>query len=702
LGVEVGWCEYVDEATQLVLVNRKVGLGRQVLLMGYSKKAQHQDVIGSFGEGLKVGAVALLRRGLGLTMFTKEESWAFKLMLDPAFGEQVLTVEVSGRPSVSSHFELEGLPSCLSGLGPDDTVTILSGLRPQEWSELSQRFLFLRRPRDAIKTEVGSLLLDPEHAGQLFVRGVYISRDPDLAAGVDLYDIRLDRDRAAVLRKSDLEHQVSSLWVCAVRKEASLLDRYFDMLSADRKCSDIALADLYCDDEISALVAAAFRQKYGDAVPISVKDANSARADQIRTMLDTTTAVCSQALLSVLRKGGVRCDLDDLLQEGEARGRCLVPLADLREIEMQKLALASELAKLADPSNGIDLALLDVFESKAVLSLENLAKAIEPASPKGHRIEIDRRALSVAIVHDMLGCCLCPCGDVVTNDIGGVEDDCCCVEVTLARSMRAARTLVGASEPAFGTERIFAKLVMQRQGDPNPGVKTLRCPDLSNVRETALRAQIDAVTSTLEVERCNHASTLRGLQSRVTEAEKELAKSEFRFMDAADAERALREEWGPELQRLRAETAALADAQEAAASCAKETAYLRRRCEDLEGQLAASREAAERRVSLAEERSRSLRKLLAQRWQLLHMLPSLDAEAAASETKVGDEFRLVMQEVRAALLEAANSCCVCINAPVDTVLLPCRHQQLCNTCAAELSTCPLCRAPIQDLLKVYL
>ena len=69
--MEVGWCEFDPAARRLVLVNRRVGLGRQVLLMGYSKKAQHHEVIGSFGEGLKVGAVALLRRGLSLTMVSR-------------------------------------------------------------------------------------------------------------------------------------------------------------------------------------------------------------------------------------------------------------------------------------------------------------------------------------------------------------------------------------------------------------------------------------------------------------------------------------------------------------------------------------------------------------------------------------------------------------------------------------------------------
>ncbi|CAE8719002.1 unnamed protein product [Polarella glacialis] len=132
---EVGWCEYLPGEAKLTFVNRGVGLGRQVLLMGYSKKAQHHDVIGSFGEGLKVGSLALLRRGLKLRMITGAEVWEFVLAVDPSFGELVLMVEATKRP-LELDLELEGLPSILSSLEPSDTATVLEGLRPEEWAEL--------------------------------------------------------------------------------------------------------------------------------------------------------------------------------------------------------------------------------------------------------------------------------------------------------------------------------------------------------------------------------------------------------------------------------------------------------------------------------------------------------------------------------------------------------------------------------------
>ena len=66
---------------------------------GYSSKIKdrkHEDVIGQFGEGLKVGALALVRDGRIVTMETRNEHWRFELNLDPNFGVKVLTVHVTG------------------------------------------------------------------------------------------------------------------------------------------------------------------------------------------------------------------------------------------------------------------------------------------------------------------------------------------------------------------------------------------------------------------------------------------------------------------------------------------------------------------------------------------------------------------------------------------------------------------------------
>ena len=46
-------------------------------------------------------------------------------------------------------------------------------------------------------------------------------------------------------------------------------------------------------------------------------------------------------------------------------------------------------------------------------------------------------------------------------------------------------------------------------------------------------------------------------------------------------------------------------------------------------------------------------------------------------------------------------CCVCWDAPIDTLIMDCRHLVLCSRCGERVDVCPLCREPISSTLKVY-
>uniref|UniRef100_G1DG22 E3 ubiquitin-protein ligase n=1 Tax=Capra hircus TaxID=9925 RepID=G1DG22_CAPHI len=52
----------------------------------------------------------------------------------------------------------------------------------------------------------------------------------------------------------------------------------------------------------------------------------------------------------------------------------------------------------------------------------------------------------------------------------------------------------------------------------------------------------------------------------------------------------------------------------------------------------------------------------------------------------------------------SNECVVCLSDPRDTLILPCRHLCLCNSCADTLryqaSNCPICRLPFRALLQI--
>lgn len=180
------------------MVNHGVRLHRRVLLLGSSRKANTHEAVGQFGEGMKVGTLALLREGRRVTTHTRDEHWEWCRQHDPAFGERVLTINVSSRTtavaavaaaegelSVPPGSHLRGAARAnddrsieaallVRGLGTGDTVTTITSITPEQWREFSRRFLFLHPPRESFRCELGELLLDDSLRASLYVKGIFI------------------------------------------------------------------------------------------------------------------------------------------------------------------------------------------------------------------------------------------------------------------------------------------------------------------------------------------------------------------------------------------------------------------------------------------------------------------------------------------------------------------------------------------------
>ncbi|CAG9570575.1 unnamed protein product [Danaus chrysippus] len=50
----------------------------------------------------------------------------------------------------------------------------------------------------------------------------------------------------------------------------------------------------------------------------------------------------------------------------------------------------------------------------------------------------------------------------------------------------------------------------------------------------------------------------------------------------------------------------------------------------------------------------------------------------------------------------ALACRVCMDAPIDTLFLPCRHVLCCENCAPRCERCPLCRGEVDKLMHIFL
>jgi hypothetical protein len=46
-------------------------------------------------------------------------------------------------------------------------------------------------------------------------------------------------------------------------------------------------------------------------------------------------------------------------------------------------------------------------------------------------------------------------------------------------------------------------------------------------------------------------------------------------------------------------------------------------------------------------------------------------------------------------------CAICLESEETVVLMPCRHKNLCASCAAMVTSCPICRSHVTERLKVF-
>jgi len=76
------------------------------------------------------------------------------------------------------------------------------------------------------------------------------------------------------------------------------------------------------------------------------------------------------------------------------------------------------------------------------------------------------------------------------------------------------------------------------------------------------------------------------------------------------------------------------------------------------------------------------------------------ASVAAEQLKL---VSAIADELRAE--RDARRCCVCMAAERSTLMLPCKHAVLCETCATSVQEssgrCPLCRETIVDTIRMY-
>jgi hypothetical protein len=380
----------------LRIENEGAELTREALLFGTSSKADRSDMIGKFGEGLKLGILALVRAGHPVKIRTGAEVWTAGIARSERYDADVLCFDCVGGREAKKRVRVE-----------IENVTAL------EWERLKERFLFLvkRTVKDAesmVATSRGDLLLGEKYVGQIFVKGIYVSMDARLSAGYNFRNVDLDRDRKMV-SSWDLQWTCSQIWTEAAASRPDLLGQLFShALDGKADVAGLEHNASYAPDAVKECMAATFAAKFGErAVPV----ANLAESAEVEH-LGRRGVVVSKSLGALLATTlGTKEQMHAKLKSEVVRTLSWGDMTDT-----QKADLLDAVKLVAAVRSECTLDLIDVVEFNSVGTLGQFK---DGRILLAARMLDDRDELLATIVHEFSHRCG---GDGEKDHVMAIED----------------------------------------------------------------------------------------------------------------------------------------------------------------------------------------------------------------------------------------------------------------------------------------
>lgn len=357
--------------------NTGVRLDPKVWLMGTSSKGSGQ-YRGHFGEGLKLGVLALVRAGHEVKIVNGDESWTPKLEPSEVFGgDEVLTVYTHKRQNDSGAFTVE-----------------VGGVSKEAWDLMKARFLFLAKPKQAVETSYARVLLDDDMRGKVFVKGIFVQNSPDLAAGYDFKRADVDRDRRMV-SSWDLRYNAAKAWEEAMTQAPEThAAKVLDLLQSSSP-DVVNMSEGFVAPEAASTVAKVFRDRHGDkSIPVaSMAAAREAEHYGFK-------GVVVQAPLMAVLKNESTLNLDKLREDYKNSAQKSYGWSDLTAEEQAVYSDALALVQGAATELGYG-----TIEDR--LTIVDFGDANLDGTFKGGKIEIAKRLLSdpeeflITLVHEV-------------------------------------------------------------------------------------------------------------------------------------------------------------------------------------------------------------------------------------------------------------------------------------------------------------
>lgn len=230
----------------ITVVNTGTKLDPSALYFGGGSK-QDTRLIGQYGEGLKLALLVFARLGIDVKITNDDERWTVGFEPDD---NNITAFRITTRAlsKATGEFRVE-----------------IPGVSNDAWDEVERMFLRLREPENTIVTNAGTILLDLDHAGSRYAKGVFIDRPPGGSFGYDFKDLNVGRDRRSY-RAGDAMLRISQMWDEATQRP-EVTHKVYNALS--NAGSEFVSLIYYATNDLVARLVARFKELNGeDAYPV--------------------------------------------------------------------------------------------------------------------------------------------------------------------------------------------------------------------------------------------------------------------------------------------------------------------------------------------------------------------------------------------------------------------------------------------------
>ncbi|KAK2751820.1 hypothetical protein FQN55_009263 [Onygenales sp. PD_40] len=263
-GPLLGYIRHNKSKGYVELVNFKAQLTNRTLELGVTTKEGNINLTGSYGEGLKIAAVVLLRNGHRLTIDASSYRWDFAFSppsktelactLQAATSDEIRKAKAAHSVAVKPGKKLD----LTANICEDVAVCIgkCGGARVSihDFKSWTNAILDINSPSpsDIVHTDYGDLILSPVFGGRLYFKGLILTNPEPLGKGyVYGYNFlhgEVNRFREHLTNPSEEAIAITRIWEDAIKTGGDkVLDRYITILQQDPTCAEI----IHTEGEIS-------------------------------------------------------------------------------------------------------------------------------------------------------------------------------------------------------------------------------------------------------------------------------------------------------------------------------------------------------------------------------------------------------------------------------------------------------------------